>query len=401
MPKIFSTLTFELPENIISRIFWHCDAQTICMAKSVNHDWMQSISTMATRKTLFNSLIQKCNYFTDISFDEFSFVPLKGGLTNTSFKITAKNQMYATRIPGNKTEDFIDRKNEYKNAVIASELKINAEIVFYDIETGGQITVFLPNPMTMTSELIKSDSYLDAAMKTLKSIHSSTKPFANDIDIFARNESMLRIVISKFPDYEDKYKQIKTDMITIKEVIDLLNLSKHPCHNDTTHTNFLFSREHMYLIDWEYSGNNFPIWDLVCLAMESECTQTDINKMVALYDGAPSQEKVHLINLLAPVYQYWGALWASVQISNDNIKDDIQHLQLLESTYMERCKSALTQPEFLSALQAFKPEPAESAKEIITTQLSQVPTQLFFNAYANQQVHRNAHNPNITCSLRF
>src|SRR5699024_115602 len=43
-----------------------------------------------------------------------------------------------------------------------------------------------------------------------------------------------------------------------------------PCHNDTVPENFIKGKDNMYLIDWEYSGANDPMWDLAAHIIECD-----------------------------------------------------------------------------------------------------------------------------------
>ena len=52
--------------------------------------------------------------------------------------------------------------------------------------------------------------------------------------------------------------------------LEQLGTDRKPCHNDLVPENFVMSGEgRMYLIDWEYSGYNDPMWDLASHLLES------------------------------------------------------------------------------------------------------------------------------------
>lgn len=354
MFRLFGNDQLDKSENLISSIFFYCDSITLTDASTVNQSWHAAIHAMFIRKTIYENILKKCDYFTHIHFEAFDINQLNGGLTNTTFKLTIHGNQYAVRLPGNKTENFINRKAEYHNASMATDKGINATIVYYDIEKGAQVTVFLENPISMTSTSIQTENNLHAAISSLLKIHQCGRPFATDIDIFKRNEEMLNIIALRPGEAFSTCQLISKRMEQIQTVIQSLNLAKVACHNDTTPTNFILSNDNMYIIDWEYSGNNYPIWDLVCLAMEAEFPQELIIKTLELYYGRCNQSLLNLFTVLMPVYELWVALWAGIQIANNNLVDGIEKIKALETSRLEGCQRLLDSPAFQQALDSLR-----------------------------------------------
>lgn len=78
----------------------------------------------------------------------------------------------------------------------------------------------------------------------------------------------------------------------------------------------------MVLIDWEYCGNNDPIWDLVTLSIEAEFTSEQVKQMFLVYfsnskDDHDERAQQRYIVYKA-VYALWAVLWAQVQLANAN-----------------------------------------------------------------------------------
>jgi thiamine kinase-like enzyme len=354
MFTFFGVAPLDKNEKLISRILYFCDLDTLTQARQVSRSWRTAVINMVTRKRIFTNTLQKCDYFTRISFTGFDLERLSGGLTNTTFKIVISNQPYVARLPGKQTDLYINRQSEYVNASIATQCGINAEIVYYDVDKGSQITAFLKKPVSMDAASIQSETNLKAAIQTLSSIHHCGKKFANDIDVFERNDIMLRIIAGKSGKALTDYESLREVMQKIRKIVSSLNMPKTACHNDTTPTNFVYSEDRMYLIDWEYSGNNYPIWDLVCLAMESNFTPEKREEMLKMYYGNPSQEIRNLFQVLMPVYEYWVSLWSGVQIANSNVVDGIEGLAALESSRLQGCQKTIQSETFKSALESLE-----------------------------------------------
>ena len=59
-----------------------------------------------------------------------------------------------------------------------------------------------------------------------------------------------------------------------------------PCHNDPWPANLLDADGRIYLIDWEYSGMNDPMWDLADLSVEAGFGPEQDRTMMEVYYGA-------------------------------------------------------------------------------------------------------------------
>ena len=166
---------------------------------------------------------------------------------------------------------------------------------------------------------------------------------------------MLKIISQRQSEFNERYQMLSKRMIEIRDIVHSMSLPRVPCHNDTTPTNFILSDGVMYIIDWEYSGNNYSIWDLVCLAMESHFSLEKIKQMLFMYYDCEDQKLLDLFCLLMPVYEYWVALWAGVQITNGNVVDGIEGLISLEKNRLEGCEQSLASTQFKSALASLQP----------------------------------------------
>ena len=72
-----------------------------------------------------------------------------GGLTNKNFKVVDGENKYVLRIPGEGTEEYIDRKAEEAAARISADVGVNAEVLHFDTSSGVQLTRFIEGAITM------------------------------------------------------------------------------------------------------------------------------------------------------------------------------------------------------------------------------------------------------------
>ena len=79
-----------------------------------------------------------------------------GGLTNLVYRLDVGAERYVLRIPGEGTEDYIDRKVEGRNARVAASAGVSAEVLFFDDTDGLMLARHLDGCVTMSPESFKS-----------------------------------------------------------------------------------------------------------------------------------------------------------------------------------------------------------------------------------------------------
>jgi thiamine kinase-like enzyme len=116
--------------------------------------------------------------------------------------------------------------------------------------------------------------------------------------------------------------------------------------------NFIDTGERMYIIDWEYAGNNDPMWDLGDLSVEAGFTpEQDRALLSAYFDGeVPAAMAGRMVIYKAMCDLLW-TLWGVIQHVNENPAEDFQAYALER---FERCKALMGNPAFGKHLQAVK-----------------------------------------------
>jgi thiamine kinase-like enzyme len=86
--------------------------------------------------------------------------------------------------------------------------------------------------------------------------------------------------------------------------------------------NFIDDGETIYIIDYEYSGNNDPYFELGNLWSECHLSLDQLEELVTAYDGAYSRGHVARARLWGLMSQYGWTLWASIQDATSAIDFD-------------------------------------------------------------------------------
>jgi thiamine kinase-like enzyme len=95
-----------------------------------------------------------------------------------------------------------------------------------------------------------------------------------------------------------------------------------PCHNDLLAANIMDDGERLWLIDYEYSGNNEPCFELGNIWSEADLGLDRLGQLVSAYYGRDAPEKVARARLFGLIAKYGWTLWASIQSSVSEVAFD-------------------------------------------------------------------------------
>ena len=95
-----------------------------------------------------------------------------------------------------------------------------------------------------------------------------------------------------------------------------------PCNNDLLAANFIDDGQRLWIIDYEYSGNNDACFELGNIWSESTLDDEHLVELVGAYYGEHRDDKVARARLLGLMSKYGWTLWASIQASASPIDFD-------------------------------------------------------------------------------
>ena len=102
-------------------------------------------------------------------------------------------------------------------------------------------------------------------------------------------------------------------MAAIREAFAVHDEPPVPCNNDLLAENFILTGDGFRLIDYEYSGNNDPCFELGNVWSESNLSLAQLEGLVTAYYGRPLRHKVARARLWGLMSKYGWTLWASIQ----------------------------------------------------------------------------------------
>ncbi|MFV0255810.1 MAG: phosphotransferase [Erysipelotrichaceae bacterium] len=245
-------------------------------------------------------------YFSEIT----SIEKLTLGLTNDNYLLVSQEKKYFIRVPDKNIEHHFDRTLE-KN--ILDQLQdIDIPYLYFDCLSGIKITPFFSSLKTYQEENNPQKHVLVA--KLLKQLHhrqikchidfnvrAKVKAFKKDIKDFIFDLSAYDYLL----DYYDNYQSNKT-----------------LCHNDLVDGNLVFINHKLAIIDYEYAGNNYPIFDLTSFITENNIFDSKIKKeFYQTYFGQLDNKLLEEIANFEKLHHYLWCHWAMMmyQIKKDNL----------------------------------------------------------------------------------
>lgn len=275
-----------------------------------------------------------------------------GGLTNRNYRIAVDGECFTLRIPGDGTSEYIDRQAERHNAHVAADAGVNAEVVFFDPSDGLQLTRFIDDAVTMDAERFRDLGAVARAAEALRRIHCCGGEFASRFDLFGMMDGYLDLLRRKQAWVPEGYEIVQREAEAVRDALGRRPAPLVPCHCDPLAENFLDTGRRMYVVDWEYAGNNDPMWDLADLSVEAGFdAEQDAALLNAYFGETPPAEQVGRMVMYKAMCDLLWTLWGAIQLANQNPADDFR---AYAANRFERCKSLMAMPDFQRHLEAVR-----------------------------------------------
>jgi thiamine kinase-like enzyme len=185
---------------------------------------------------------------------------LMGGMSNYTYVIQVKDDLYTFRIPGKKAEMYVDRTEEKHHIELVKPLDLNSEVVYLELEHGYKIAKYIEG--TPLNELEVLD-HLDEVASALQQLHTS----GIKSDYTYKHLERLNLYESYTFEFgfqhSDRYLALKDEFLSHTK--NLIDPSTYVfTHGDAQASNFVKTPTGIKLMDWEFASNNDPLYDVAC-----------------------------------------------------------------------------------------------------------------------------------------
>ena len=238
--------------------------------------------------------------------EEVLSVEQLGGMTNQNYLVKTTNKQYIVKFFGKGTEKLINRQNEKYNLELLEDLDLDVKNYLFDIESGIKVNEYIESAVTLDSTSIKSK--FEKIAPILQTIHASGKELRGEFAPFEEIRKYESLIEGSIP-YEN-YEAVRKDVFSLEKRLADLGVDRKSCHIDLVPENFIESPQgRLYLIDWEYSSMNDPMWDLAALFLESDFTNQEEEDFLAYYESNKtpvSREKIRIYKILQDtIWSLW------------------------------------------------------------------------------------------------
>ncbi len=275
---------------------------------------------------------------------------LTGGLTNDNYKLTTEGGSYVVRIaPESSGLLAIDRLNEYESSIAAAEVGVGAPVVGR-IEDPYVMVVEYIDGRTLSAADLREGDYLERVAAACRVLHGARR-FRGDFNMFSLQQQYLDIVQEHGYWLPDRYLDFADQILRVREALEVWPEKRVPCNNDLLAENFIDDGEKTWIIDYEYSGNNEPSFELGNIWSESDLTLDQLESLVGNYYDrrtTPMRAMVARARLWGLMSKYGWTLWASIQSSVAEIDFDFVTWGMEK---YDRAVAELEGPDFESLLQ--------------------------------------------------
>ena len=238
--------------------------------------------------------------------EEVLSVEQLGGMTNQNYLAKTTNKQYIVKFFGKGTEKLINRQDEKYNLELLKDLDLDVKNYLFDIEAGIKVNEYIESAITLDSTSIKTK--FDKIAPILQTIHASGKELRGEFAPFEEIKKYESLIEEKIP-YAN-YEAVREEVFSLEKRLADLGVDRKSCHIDLVPENFIESPQgRLYLIDWEYSSMNDPMWDLAALFLESEFTSQEEEAFLSHYESEQtpvSREKIAIYKILQDaIWSLW------------------------------------------------------------------------------------------------
>lgn len=246
---------------------------------------------------------------------------IPAGLTNENWRVTVDGVAHFVRIPGPATELLaVDRVNERHNTRAAAAAGVGPAVL-HELPDWGVFVLAWVEARTMSIESLGEPGMPTRVAAALRRLHAGPR-FRDDFDMFRLTERYLRVVDERSIAIPTGYRERMVRIPAIEAALAAQPLPTAPCHNDLLAENYLDDGDRLWIVDYEYSGNGDPAFELGNTCQELGWGDAQIRELCAAYFGDATDALLARLRLHMIMSDVGWTLWAAIQAAVSPIAFD-------------------------------------------------------------------------------
>lgn len=247
--------------------------------------------------------------------------PLQGGLTNLNLRVQTVDLDVVVRVSDeDSTMLAIDREAEYLNSRAASASGASPRVVEF-MPADHLLVVDYIGGKTLTPDDLRDSSNLPRVAEVCRTLHRGPR-FVSDFDMFDVQHTYLTTVQKGGFRLPHRYLEFTDQVDQMRAALAIQDIGTVPCNNDLLAANFIDDGERLWIIDFEYAGNNDPCFELGNIWSESNLSLDQLDELVTHYFGHEQPSLVARARLFGLISKYGWMLWASIQAATSQLDFD-------------------------------------------------------------------------------
>lgn len=203
---------------------------------------------------------------------------LMGGMSNYTYVVNVMDNLYTVRYPGEYCEYFVDRKIEEEGIQLFNSLNLTNQTIYFNNSNHVKIAKYVDG--TSLNELKNNNielPYKEVA-ELLKKVHQSSLKCTVDYNAYNRLDKYENDLKNLGFILPSRYLELRNYFNDFQEYLE--SQEKVLCHNDSQPSNFIQSDNKLFIVDFEFVGNNDLIYDIACFA---NMELSDGEKLLSVY----------------------------------------------------------------------------------------------------------------------
>jgi thiamine kinase-like enzyme len=272
-----------------------------------------------------------------------------GGLTNLVYRARVDDEDFLLRIPGRGTEEYIDRVAEKHDAQVAADAGVSARVLHFDEDSGVMLAEYIDGS-TLNAERFRDQGSVRRSAEALRELHGSGASFKRRFEVFDQIDEYLGLIDRMQARVPAGYEAVREEAGHVRRILQSRNVMLAPCHCDPLAENFIDTGTRVFIVDWEYAGNNDPMWDLGDLSVEAQFDEDQDRVLLESYfGGEPPADQAGRMVVYKMLCDLLWTLWGVVQHANGNPADDFWSYSV---NRFDRCQRLMQDPVFARAVAA-------------------------------------------------
>jgi len=252
---------------------------------------------------------------------ELKIEPIAAGLTNQNFRVEVDGKPFFVRLPGSSTDLLaVDRENELYNTRAAAAAGVGPKVIHHDPESGALVLEWIDG-LTMSNAAFAAPGTPARIAEALRRLHAGPR-FSDAFDMFRLSEFYLGVVEERSIRIPDGYREELPKVALIEAALATHPRATVPCHNDLLAENYLDDGRRLWIVDYEYSGNNDPTFELGNTAQELGFDAARQQELCAAYFGEATPALLARMRLQMIMSDVGWTLWAAIQAAISSIDYD-------------------------------------------------------------------------------